>query len=219
MISINIYKRLEAIFPFLEYIKDEEKNIILDNGNYYKFKDGQLLMNEDDGNSCKTFILVLNGSIKVSKISEEGREVVLYRIGKGDTCIVNASCILSKTVLSTTAEVEYTSEIVSIPAFYITNNLIKNPNFQEYLCANILMKMEEIVMRFEKVTFRSVNDRVLDFLFSEKHRLQTNNLYITHEKLAYEIGSVREVVSRSLKTLEKQNLIKLDRGKITLLEN
>ncbi len=107
--------------------------------------------------------MVLDGSIKVSKISEEGREVVLYRIGKGEICIVNVSCILSETVFSATATVECDSEIVAIPSYIVSNYLIQNPQFQKFLCSNILLKMEEIVMKFEDVTFKSVNERVLDF--------------------------------------------------------
>ncbi|NLV76718.1 MAG: Crp/Fnr family transcriptional regulator [Tissierellia bacterium] len=216
MINLKIFNKLKNTFHFLDYLNERDKNIIIENANYYNFQKGHILMNAEE-KFCDIFYMVLDGSIKVSKISEEGREVVLYRIGKGEICIVNVSCILSETVFSATATVECDSEIVAIPSYIVSNYLIQNPQFQKFLCSNILLKMEEIVMKFEDVTFKSVNERVLDFLKAEMIRQNSNVLNITHEELAYEIGSVREVASRSLKSLEKQGLLQIDRGKITII--
>lgn len=216
MIDLKIFNQLENNFDFLNYLSEKNKNIFIENANYYEFQKGHILMNAEE-KFCDIFYMVLNGSIKVSKISEEGREVVLYRIGKGEICIVNASCILGKTVFSATATVEYDAKIIAIPSYIVSNYLIQDSKFQKFLCSNILLKMEEIVMKFEDVTFKTINDRVLDFLELESLRKNSNIIYITHEELAYEIGSVREVASRSLKSLENQGVLKLDRGKITIL--
>lgn len=216
MISQEEYEKIKDSSPFIQWISKKDKELLLSQSQLFFYEAGQILMNADES-YCDKFFILVEGSIKVSKISLEGREVVLYRLGKGEICIINASCILSERVYSATAVIESPSLVLGIPSYIVTEILIDYPDFHQLLYSSLLLKMDELVMKFEDVTFKSINDRVLDFLNKKREVEKTSHFTMTHEELAYEIGSVREVVSRSLKSLEKSKHLKLQRGKISLL--
>lgn len=216
MIDKDCFEKIKDVSPFISWLKEEDREIILEHASLFNYEAGHILMNADE-NFCDMFFIVIEGSIKVSKISLEGREVVLYRLGQGEVCVVNASCILSDTVYTATATVETPSKVLGIPSFIVTQVLVDYPDFHRFIYSTLLLKMEEVVMKFEDVTFRSISDRIMDFFERKSLEEDSSTFNITHEELAIEIGSVREVASRALKSLEKEGKLELSRGQIKLI--
>ena len=204
-------------YPFLKEMDKEELNYILDRLiiNHYKVGD-KIFSNRQ---TCSGLSLIMTGRIRVYKLGTDGKEITLYRLNPGDNCFNTILCALTDSDDKSFAEVEENSEVAIIPMDLFKKYILNNNYFLKYIFKNLYDKFENVVEGLEKVTFDSIEDRILKY-FKEKIKDNNTNtiIYTTHEKLAYEIGSSREVVSRKLKELEKRNIIELTRGKIKVLK-
>lgn len=182
------------------------------------FKTVSLPANETvfmQGDGCHNYIVVTSGCVRVFARSSEGRELILYRINPGEICVLTTSCLMGKTHYPAEArtETEVTAKIIPHADF---NRLIEESTaFRQFIFNSFSHRLTDLMLQLEQVGLESIEARLKRFLLShadEQHRLQ-----ITHQEIAVEIGSAREVVSRHLKTLEKQNIIRLSRGVIELV--
>ncbi|MGG7057975.1 Crp/Fnr family transcriptional regulator [Clostridium nigeriense] len=208
------YELLKS-YPFLRDIENEVldlffKRIIVNN-----YEVGQNIFS--DKVSCIGFSFILEGRLRIYKIGDDGKEITLYRIGKGDSCFNTILCALTDSDEISFADVEENALIAILPMDLFKKYLVNNSSFLKYMFKNLYNKFENVVEGLEKVTFDSIENRLINY-FNVK--LEDNNgariIYTTHEKIAADIGSSREVVSRSLKALEKRGLLELGRGKIKI---
>ncbi|OEF98806.1 hypothetical protein BHF71_10860 [Vulcanibacillus modesticaldus] len=214
MIDENIMRSASELFPFLNSIfQDKEKSKHL---TFSTIKAGTYAFNE--GKYYHFIPLILKGTIRVSKIGENGREIVLYRISKGESCILLLSSALSSEPYTATAYVEEDTEVLNIPiSLYqeaiVNFDLVRNFTYQLYnkRIANMLSLIEEIV-------FNKMDKRIAEFVLNHTSE-HSNVVELTHEALAIELGTAREVVSRILKEFEKKGFLKLSRGKIIVLNH
>lgn len=168
-----------------------------------------------EGDKCENFSLLLSGSIKVYKNSEKGREITLYRITKGESCILNASCIISKTEFPAIAVVEKDAEVILIPSAFAKDWLRSYDVWRNYIFSLITKRFSSVLEIIEEVAFRRVDSRIVEFLLKSVNP-KSLEIKVTHQKIASELGTSREVVSRILKDLELENLLELKRGSIIL---
>ncbi|MGG7142822.1 Crp/Fnr family transcriptional regulator [Clostridium nigeriense] len=208
------YELLKA-YPFLREVENEVldlffKRIIVNN-----YEAGQNIFS--DKVSCIGFSFILEGRLRIYKIGDDGKEVTLYRIGKGDSCFNTILCALTDSDEISFADVEENALIAILPMDIFKKYLVNNSSFLKYMFKNLYNKFENVVEGLEKVTFDSIENRLINYF---NLKLKDNNgariIYTTHEKIAADIGSSREVVSRSLKALEKRGLLELGRGKIKM---
>jgi CRP/FNR family transcriptional regulator, anaerobic regulatory protein len=203
-------------YPFL---KDLDKEIL------DKLFSRLIVNNYEIGNSvfnnrqsCIGLSLIILGQIRVYKLGDDGKEITLYRLRKGDNCFNTILCALTESEERSFSEIEENAIIALIPMDFFKKYLLNNPSFLKYIFKNLYNKFENVVEGLEKVTFDSIENRLINYFKDNLRENQENKIiYTTHEKIAADIGSSREVVSRSLKSLEKRGRVELGRGKIKIL--
>lgn len=215
---MDLKNELVNTYSFLKELEEEVLEDILSKIIFNKYKMGDEIFNNKV--SCIGFSFILEGRIRIYKLSEDdGREITLYRISKGDSCFNTILCALTDSSQLSFAQVEENAIIGILPMDYFKKLLINNPSFLKYIFKNLYGKFEDVVEGLEKVTFNSIESRIIDYF---KTKINENNgakiIYTTHEKIAIDIGSSREVVSRNLKDLEKRGILELGRGKIKILK-
>lgn len=208
-----IAETIADLFPFWHKLDSNSKSDFLNQGQYVNLPGGQFICLE--GDLCHHLPLVISGNVRVYKIGESGREITLYHLEPGDSCIMTASCIISHKVFPAFAVCETEVEAFTIPATSLRQWIAYNPLWQEYIFGLLAQRLGNVIEIIEEVAFRRMDSRIAAYLLNNgNNKLKT--IQITHEAIAQELGSSREVVSRILKTFEQQGLLSLSRGKIKL---
>ena len=167
------------------------------------------------GDACKNFILVLEGCVRVQLSSEGGREVTLYRVRPGDTCALTTSCLVGKEDYPAEAVIEEDLTALMIPDSEFRQALLDSEVFRLFVFRGFSGRLCTIVSRMEAVTLKTIDERLVTQLLKGESDLLSN---VTHQVLATEIGTAREVVSRKLRSFESNGLIRLSRGRIEILD-
>lgn len=167
----------------------------------------------DERSPCGAFPLVIEGSVKVAKLSPTGREIVLYRVGPGQSCLLTSSCLLSRRDYSATGIAEVETTLVAIPRDVFDELMAGAPAFREYVHALFADRIGELMMLVEEVAFRRLDQRLAAHLLAHGPQVAAR-----HQDIATELGSVREIVSRLLSDFEDRGLVSLGRGRIVVVE-
>lgn len=179
------------------------------------FAEGEVILNENT--YIKAIPIVITGSIRVMRMDEDGREILLYYIKVGESCIMSFLGGIHQDTSKVKAVAEEPTEILFIPIDKV-NLLIKEfPEWLDYIFRLYHKRFEELLEMINAVAFKKMDERVLDFIKNKCDNNHTSSITITHEQIANELGTARVVVSRLLKQLEVEGLIKLGRNKITLV--
>ncbi|EEG78894.1 Crp/Fnr family transcriptional regulator [Dethiobacter alkaliphilus] len=210
-----IYDKMKSLYSFMEYFSPKQEELFIEGMFSRQFTPGSVLM--EDGFSCNNIFFILDGSIRISRISEEGREVVLYRIHRGDFCLMTAYSIMTDTDFPAIAQVEEQTEVIALPAKVFKQILQENPQLQSFIFASSLNRLKDVIGVLENITFTGIKQRLAKFLIMLANERSSDKLKITHEQIALEIGSSREVISRTLKNLEEEGAVQLSRGRIQIL--
>lgn len=211
MISEEAFAKLKESYSFLGSLNPAEEDAIRQYSMLKKLPAGQTVFLE--GDTCSFFAFLLSGRVRVFKSGETGREITLYRFKKGEGCILTASCILSKTRFPAQAVVEEETETVLVPNELLREYVKGYESWREYFFNLLSERLGEVMEIIDEVVFRKMDSRIAELLLL---RPAERALDITHREIASELGTSREVVSRILKDLEKENIIQIDRGKIVI---
>ena len=167
------------------------------------------------GDSCSQLALVTAGSARVFKLAESGREITLYRVEPGECCILTASCMLSGRVFPANATVEQALDAVLIPQPRVLEWMTVSETWRHYLWGLLAERLGDVISLVEEIAFRRMDERLGGYLASHA-RDRGSVLLATHQQIAADLGTSREVVSRMLKDFESRGLLKLSRGRIEL---
>ncbi len=170
-----------------------------------------------EGDSCKYFPIVKSGLIRVFKLGPRGQEITLYRIERGQSCILTISCLLAKHSFPALAVVEEDCEVILIPENILRDWMSRFSLWNQYIFDYLSKVLLNVLKILENISFKRTDTRIIEYLLTLSHQ-HGNTLNVTHQKIALDIGTAREVVSRALKNFENQKLIKLSRGKINILD-
>jgi CRP/FNR family transcriptional regulator len=162
---------------------------------------------------CRGFPLLLEGSVRVAKAAPNGREIVLYRVEPGEGCILSGSCLLGDTDYSATGVAETAVTLVSIPPALFEELMIESPPFRRFVFGMYSARLAEVMELVEEVAFRKLDERLAQVLI---HRGPV--IAATQQDLADELGSVREIVSRLLRSFEQRGWVRLERERISVLD-
>lgn len=204
---MTVKDTLYELFPFFKNIDFNQTFIIK------TIPKGERIF--DEGDLCGGVPFIIKGTVRVSKVGKTGKEMNIYRVAKGDTCILTVTCVLSNSPYPLTAVAEEDVETVIVP--YDTFKQLMNTNFpfQEYIYKLIITRFQELLTLIDEIIFHSTDERIMRFLV--KHTTEDGDVIeTTHDKMAIEIGTAREVVSRFLKELERKDWVNLSRGKIVV---
>ena len=202
----------ESHFP--EFIKCAESNVVslMESAALVNIPAGQQVFSS--GGQCENYLLLLKGSVKAQLLSENGREMLLYQVLPGDSCVLTTSCLLSGDDYPAEAftEEETSAFVISSHAFY--RCLEQSAFFREFVYKNFSARLSHIIGRMGEVVFEGIDWR----LAKELLRAEEEVLQITHQELAIKLGSAREVISRNLKQFEAKGWVKLSRGTVTIVD-
>lgn len=179
------------------------------------FSEGDVILNENA--YIKSIPIVTRGSIRVMRTEEDGREILLYYIKAGESCIMSFLGGMHHDTSKVKAIAEEETEILFIPVDKV-NSLIKEyPEWLDYIFRLYHKRFEELLEVVNAVAFKKMDERLLNFIKRKCELTKSHTLYVTHEQLANELGTARVVVSRLLKQMEAEVLVTLGRNKISLL--
>lgn len=166
------------------------------------------------GDTCQNYLMVVQGSVRVQKVSENGREIVLYRVESGQTCVLTTSCLLAgeRYPAEGVTETEVVARALSLTLFH--KLLATSDTFRRFVFASLGERMADLMMLVEAIAFGRLDSRLAQRLLALGG--PSGRIGITHQQLAAELGSAREVVSRLLKEFERRGWIALERGEIAV---
>lgn len=203
-------ERLFEVFPKIRHAPYELRENFFEHSATIKLDQSQTVWTE--GDECTSLALILRGSVRVFKIGETGREITLYHINPGESCILTASCLMSEVNFPAFAKTETEVEAIVIPAFIFKHWIKSYPFWQEYVFNLLSRRLGAIISVVEEVAFRRVDSRIAAYLLSGNKAI----IQKTHFEIATEVGTSREVVSRILKDFENRNIVSLSRGIVTI---
>ncbi|MCK5122269.1 MAG: Crp/Fnr family transcriptional regulator [Methylococcales bacterium] len=200
----------ETCFP--EFIQCGESTImsLMESATLANIPAGQQVF--ASGSRCENYLLLLKGSVKAQLISENGREMLLYQVLPGDSCVLTTSCLLSgdQYPAEAFAEEDVSAFIISSHAFY--RCLEQSAFFREFVFKNFAARLSLVIGRLGETVFEGIEWRLAKELLSA----DTKILHVTHQELAIKLGSAREVISRNLKQFETKGWVNLNRGTVTI---
>lgn len=161
---------------------------------------------------CRGFPLLLEGSIKVVKLAPNGREIMLYRVQPGGSCIITSSCLLGKNDYNARGVAETALALLALPVPEFSSLLVDHAPFRDFVFHLFADRIAELMQLVEDVAFTRLDQRLARLLLSREEAV----LNVTHQQLADELGSVREIVSRLLKGFAAQGLVTLGREQLTV---
>lgn len=180
-----------------------------------EYKAGSIILNENA--SIRSIPIVTKGMLKVIRTEEDGREILLYYIVAGESCIMSFLGGMHNETSKVKAEVEEDAEILFLPMDKVTVFIKEYPQWLDYIFRLYHRRFEELLEIVNAIAFKKVDERLLNLLQKKAELTQSNAIAITHEQLANELGTARVVVSRLLKQLEDIGKVKLGRNKISLM--
>lgn len=171
----------------------------------------------DENSSIRSIPIVTKGTLKVIRTEEDGREILLYYIKAGESCIMSFLGGMHNETSKVKAEVEEDAEILFLPMDKVSLFIKEYPQWLDYIFRLYHKRFEELLEIVNAITFKKIDERLLALLHKKQEITDNNILNITHEQLANELGTARVVVSRLLKQLEEMGKVRLGRNKITLM--
>jgi CRP/FNR family transcriptional regulator len=203
--------RLRALYPALEGLDDARLDRLLDEGQILHAKAGTVLF--DDESPCQAFPMLVEGVIRVSKTGANGRELQLYRVVPGESCILTSSCLLGHVAYNARGVAETDMVAVTLPQPVFSRLVSEHEPFRNYVFALFAERIAELMQLVEAVAFQRLDQRLAALLLGKGKVVHT-----THQALADELGSVREIVSRLLKSFAEQGLVSLAREQVEIVD-
>jgi CRP/FNR family transcriptional regulator len=194
----------ERTFPFWNNMGTEDKDTFIRSSHYVSFEKGA---NIHDGNECTGIILVKSGSLRVYMLSEEGKEITLYRLFSGDMCILSASCVLSTISFDVFIDAEERSECVVVGGCAYEELSEKMPEAKIFALETAVSRFSDVMWVMQQILFMSMDKRLAIFLLDEIAKTGSDTVKLTHEQIAKYMGSAREVVSRMLKYFSSEGMV------------
>lgn len=211
MISSTIRVRVLQLYPMLAALPDPELDALLCHASHMKVPAGTVIFDEDQ--HCSGFPLLLSGSVRVIKTAPSGRELHLYHVQPGETCILTMGCILGNAPYHARGLVEKDIEVVMLPPETFRHLFSTLEPFRDHVFSRFSHRLTDLLELVSAVAFQKLDQRLAASLMTKPTPIRT-----THQALADELGSLREIVSRLLKSFADQGWVKLGREHIDILD-
>ncbi|VAW77406.1 transcriptional regulator, Crp/Fnr family [hydrothermal vent metagenome] len=212
--TVEAHDLLRNRYPEVDHLLQSDSEAFLGALDQTRIPAGTRLFRESD--RCENFMWLLEGTIRVFKHSPEGREITLYRVNPGELCVLSLQCLLSDERFPADAVAEDVILGLTLSKDDFDTALDDSKKFRRYLLQVLSKRIGDVVQLVSEVTFQRLDLRLACLLGQLFERAKGNALETTHAKLARELGTTREMVSRLLKELEHQQCIRLSRGRIHL---
>lgn len=213
MIEADRLQRIAALFPRLA----AEKELFAELGrraSVVGLEAGETVCHQSS--QCSHLPLVLSGSARVFRLGESGREITLYRVLPGESCILTASCIVNRLDFPAVAVCEQALEALVVPVADVLEWENRSMAWRGFLLASVSGRLTEVIELVDEVVFRRMDQRLAEYLCERADG--EGRLHLTHQEIAADLGSSREVVTRMLRDFEQRSILRTGRGEIELLQ-
>jgi CRP/FNR family transcriptional regulator len=216
MDNIELTELFRHTFPFWDSISENDRETFVAVSHRINFEKGT---NIHDGNECTGIILVKSGSLRLYMLSDEGKEITLYRLFSGDMCILSASCVFNSITFDVYVDCEEDSECVIIGGCAFEDVARRVPEVKIFALETALSRFSDVMWIMQQILFMSMDKRLAIFLLDEASKNGSDKIKLTHEQIAKYMGSAREVVSRMLKYFVTEGIIQSSRSDgITIID-
>lgn len=206
----------EEYFPVFNKLTPEEKDYLINSVSLKRIKKGTIVHNGND--DCLGLLLIISGQLRAYILSEEGREITIFRLFSRDMCLFSASCMMKNIQFDITVTAEKDTEAWFIPVDIYKSLMENSAVIANYTNDIIGTRFTDVVWLIEQIMWKSFDKRLALFLKEESAIEGTERLEITHEKIASHLGTAREVVTRMLKYFQGEKVVSLSRGIVEITD-
>lgn len=214
--DVSLTKVLRHQLPFWDKLTESQKELLSSRARLICLGAGESV--HDGDSDCLGVLLVFSGVLRAYLLSEDGKEVTIYRLRAGDVCMLSASCILEAITFQIQIDSEEKSEVILIPTDVFSALSDVNIYVENFSYKKVTERFGDVIDAVERMLFMSLEQRVAAFLTDEMAQTGSNEIHLTHEQIARLIGSAREAVSRILKQMSLSGYVELFRGGVRILD-
>jgi CRP/FNR family transcriptional regulator len=205
-----LISRWLAAFPELNELEDAQRGELLGATQFSRLREGDIAYRQ--GQHCHNYVMCIEGQTRVFKTSESGREILLYQVGPGETCVLTTSCLMAGSPFPAESTAETDVLHAALPASTFHHLMGSSPRFRKFVLDNYGDLLSSLIMLVDEVAFASLDLRLARRLLAEAN--PEGIVAKTHQQLALDLGSVREVISRYLSEWERMGWVQASRGSI-----
>ena len=210
------YNKLLESLPFWEHLNRHEREWVLSRKAIRKHITGECICGGEC--ACIGLLIVASGSLRTYLLSPEGREITLYRVRPGEVCVMAADCVLYAISFETHVEADEDCELLVIPIDIYAELIKSNIHVERDLYKIAIERFADVIAGVERMVFMNLKQRIAAFLLDESSQRGSDDINLTHEQIAVNIGSARETVSRTLKGMTASGWVELFRGGVRITD-
>ncbi len=214
MLNTDDIQLLKETLRFWEHLSRSQQHVLTSNATISHHKKGEPIHNADY--QCIGMLIIKTGSLRVYILSEDGREITLYRIGSNETCVLSASCVLQSITFDVHIDAVSDCELIQINSAAVSLLMNDNIYVEAYAYKLTAERFSDVMWAMQQILFMSFDKRLAIFLLDESASSHSDDIPLTHEQIAKLMGSAREVVTRMLKYFASEGYVTLSRGTVTL---
>lgn len=203
-------------YSFWDFLSEEEKNALAMSLRPLDYPAGQAVYSGES--DCLGALFIQSGILRSYLMSDEGKETTMYRLRRGDVCVLSASCVLSSVTFDVQVEAETDCHAYLLPSPVLHRLMQNNIYIENFLHKMLTERFSDFITAVERMFFLSLQQRIAAFLLDESAAQHSDTLALTQEQLARAIGSAREAVSRNLKLLVKAGYVEINRGTVQIID-
>lgn len=207
-------EKLRQWLPFWEKLTEGERSLVCKNLSVKHFRKGESV--KDAATDCVGMLLLESGTLRAYMLSEEGREITLYRMREGNLCILSAACVMKAITFTVFLEAEKDTRVVLLHSGAFHKLFEENIYVRCFAFEQATERFSDVMFTMQQLLFMRMDQRLALFLWEESRKGNTNKVSMTHEQLARQLGSAREVVSRLLKHMAEEGVVTLYRGGVEI---
>ncbi|NLJ90467.1 MAG: Crp/Fnr family transcriptional regulator [Clostridiales bacterium] len=216
LVSEKDMEYLPKTLGFWDKLTQNQKDLVMTYVEEVKYNKGERI--HGGGVDCVGVLLIKKGHIRVYILSDEGKEVTLYRLGENDICILSASCVISQITFDVHIDAEADCEVLKVSPIIFERLCRENVYVENFTNRIIIDHFSESMWAMQQILFMSFDKRLAIFLYDEITRTKKNKIKMTHEQIAKYIGSAREVVTRMLNYFAEEDIVRLSRGVVEIID-
>lgn len=215
MLNKNQYELLSSHFPAWDKLTANQQQLIIDNASLLSVKKNSLIQNTSAG--CSGILIIKQGTLRVYTLSEQGKEITLYRLNTGDICILSASCVIRDITFNIYIDTLTDCQLIQILPCAFARVMQENIHLEALTYKLATQRLCTVTWAMQQMIFTSFDKRLAEFLLNESRSTGSDEINMTHEQIAKLMGTAREVVTRMLKYFSNENYVQLMRGKVKIL--
>jgi len=213
---MNFEAFYDKYFPFWNKLDESDKQFLCRHSSEVHFDKKQSVHNSSK--ECTGLFIVKSGRLRLYMLSEDGKEITLYRLAQGDICMLSASCVLQSITFEVYVEAETPSDCYMISGTAFATLSEKNPSVKIYALETAVSRFSDVMWIMQQIVFMSTDKRLAIFLLEEAQASSSDSITMTHEQIARHLGTAREVVTRMLKHFANDGIVKSTRKGIIIID-